>query len=123
MSEVRATAPRRLCAFAALADGRATVIDDRDKPLEQSILLLRRGDRVAGFVNCCPHMGFTLDWKAERIVFDGGAFLRCVHHGAIFRSSDGLCVAGPCPGESLTPVLVEIVDGEVVLRAAAPCKA
>jgi nitrite reductase/ring-hydroxylating ferredoxin subunit len=104
-----------LCAFAALADGHVTVIDDKNKPLEQSILLLRRGARVTGFVNCCPHMGFTLDWKADRIALDGGAFLRCVHHGALFRSSDGLCVAGPCPGESLTQVRIEIVDGDVVL--------
>ena len=117
------SAPRRLCAFATLPEGCATVIDDKTKPLEESIVLLRRGATVAGFVNCCPHMGFTLDWKPERIALDGGAFLRCVHHGAIFRSNDGFCVTGPCQGERLTPVAVEIVDGEVVLAAEAPCKA
>ena len=115
------SASRRLCAFATLPEGRAIVIDDKTKPLEQSIVLLRRGDTVTGYVNCCPHMGFTLDWKGERIALDGGALLRCVHHGAVFRSSDGLCLVGPCQGESLTAVPVEIVEGDVVL--AVPCQA
>ncbi len=117
------SAPRRLCAVAELPEGRAVVIDDRTRPLEESIVLLRRGADVAGFLNCCPHMGFTLDWKPERIALDGGAFLRCVHHGAIFRSADGICVEGPCPGESLTPVRVEIVDDEVRLVEPAPSSA
>jgi nitrite reductase/ring-hydroxylating ferredoxin subunit len=112
------SAARRLCAFADLAEGRVTLIDAPDQPLQDAILLVRRGDRVFGFLNCCPHMGFTLDWKPERIALDGGAFLRCVHHAAVFRSTDGVCVAGPCPGESLTPVALEVVDGAVVLAAA-----
>jgi len=112
---------RRLCALAALADGRAVMIDQADQSLEQAVLLVRRGDQVAAFVNRCPHMGFTLDWKAERLVIGKGAFLRCVHHGAVFRIADGLCVEGPCESEALTPVAVEIVDGEVVLAAEPAC--
>jgi nitrite reductase/ring-hydroxylating ferredoxin subunit len=107
------TAARRLCALADLPDGGVTLIDAPDQPLEDAVLLVRRGDAVLGFVNCCPHMGFTLDWKPARIALDGGAYLRCVHHGAIFRSADGVCIAGPCPGETLTPVALTVVEGEV----------
>ena len=106
---------RRLCALAALPDGRATVIDEPGARLEETILLVRRGAHVAGFVNQCPHMGFALDWKAERIALDGGAFVRCIHHNAVFRVADGVCVSGPCPGERLTAVALEIDAGEVVL--------
>ena len=109
------SAPRKLCALAALPDGRATVIDEPGAKLEETIVLVRRGDDIAGFVNQCPHMGFALDWKAERIALDGGAFVRCIHHNAVFRVTDGLCVSGPCPGEHLTAVTLAIVDGAVVL--------
>ncbi len=109
------SAPRRLCAVAALPEGRVTLIDAPGAKLEETILLVRRGARIAGFVNHCPHMGFALDWKPERIGLDDGAFLRCIHHNAVFRVTDGVCVSGPCPGESLTQVALDIVDGEVVL--------
>ena len=32
----------------------------------------------------------------------------CCAHGAIFNKDDGLCVGGPCEGQSLTPVMVSI---------------
>lgn len=109
------SAPRRLCALAALADGVATLIEQPGQPLEETLLVVRQGDRVAAFVNCCPHMGFSLDWKPERLVVGRGTYLRCIHHGAVFRIADGVCVAGPCERERLTSVPVEIVDGEVRL--------
>ena len=108
------TTPRRLCALAALPDGRATVIDEPGSKLEDTILLVRRGDTITGFVNQCPHMGFALDWKAERIALDDGTHVRCIHHNAVFRVADGVCVSGPCPGERLTRVTLAIVDGDVV---------
>ena len=112
------SAPRLPCPLSTLPEGRVVLIDAPGQPLEAALLIVRRGDQVVGFVNQCPHMGFTLDWKPERIALDGGAFLRCVHHNAVFRAADGVCVSGPCPGERLTPVPVEIVDGEVRLAAA-----
>ena len=41
--------------------------------------------------------------------------LLCATHGARFRIEDGFCVAGPCPGASLTPVPVAVEDGNVVV--------
>jgi len=111
------SAPRRLCALAALADGVATLIEQPGQPLEETLVVVRQGDRVAAFVNCCPHMGFSLDWKPERLVVGRGTYLRCIHHGAVFRIADGVCVAGPCERERLTSVPVEIIDGEVRLAA------
>jgi nitrite reductase/ring-hydroxylating ferredoxin subunit len=116
---------RRLCALTALADGRAALLGAAGAPAQEAILLVRRGDHVAAFVNECPHMGLPLDWKPDRLALDDGAFLRCSHHGAVFRVDDGLCVAGPCVGESLNPVTLCIVDGMVMLadHEGTACKA
>ena len=37
---------------------------------------------------------------------DDGQRLLCNQHGALYRLEDGLCVVGPCTGESLQPVPV-----------------
>ena len=41
--------------------------------------------------------------------------LFCTGHGALFRPADGVCVAGPCEGEGLSPWPVEVRDGAVVV--------
>jgi len=113
---------RRLCAVAALPDGAAALVGERRAPAHERILLVRRGARVAGFVNACPHMGLPLDEKPDRLALGGGAFLRCSHHGAVFRVADGVCVEGPCLGESLDSVALRIADG-IVFLAEAACSA
>jgi nitrite reductase/ring-hydroxylating ferredoxin subunit len=35
----------------------------------------------------------------------------------VFTRDDGLCVAGPCQGQKLTPIPVEVVGGYVLLGA------
>src|SRR3954470_3476975 len=111
------SAPRRLCALAALPQGQGHLVEAPSGQLEDALVLVRRGARVDAYVNKCPHMGFSLDWKTERIVLGDGKFLRCVHHGAVFRTDDGVCVAGPCLDERLAAVALEVVDGEVLLHA------
>jgi nitrite reductase/ring-hydroxylating ferredoxin subunit len=37
----------------------------------------------------------------------------CATHGAEFRIADGVCLRGPCFGERLEPVVVEIKDGTI----------
>ena len=38
-------------------------------------------------------------------------------HGASFELEGGLCVAGPCRGDALRPVAVEVRDGQVWLAS------
>lgn len=114
---------RRLCAAADVPNGGATLVMARNQPAQEAILLVRRGDRVDGFVNRCPHMGLPLDWKPDRLALRGGDFLRCSHHGALFRVDDGRCVDGPCVGEQLEAVALQVVRGAVMLAAEPSCRA
>jgi nitrite reductase/ring-hydroxylating ferredoxin subunit len=45
-----------------------------------------------------------LDRDGEPLLTPDGLFLVCRNHGAVFKPEDGRCVAGPCEGESLTPL-------------------
>jgi naringenin degradation protein FdeD len=39
----------------------------------------------------------------------------CASHGALFEKSTGYCVAGPCAGQSLQTLPLEVSDGYVML--------
>jgi nitrite reductase/ring-hydroxylating ferredoxin subunit len=77
------------------------------------IFVVRHQDRLLGFVNSCPHLGVPLDWVPDRFLDRERRHILCATHGALFRIQDGLCVRGPCDGQSLTPVPLTIRTGEL----------
>jgi nitrite reductase/ring-hydroxylating ferredoxin subunit len=79
------------------------------------IALFRRGDQVFAYLNTCPHQGRSLNWAPDEFLLDNCGRLVCPHHGACFELNNGLCVSGPCEGASLTPVEIELKDGNVLL--------
>lgn len=81
----------------------------------ESLILLRRGDAVQGWLNVCPHAGRPLDWAPGKFLISKQGQLVCAAHGAAFELDNGLCVAGPCRGDSLRRVDVVVRDGEVWL--------
>lgn len=80
-----------------------------------ALLLIRRGESVVAWRNSCPHRGIRLEWQPDQFLDYEKQFIQCATHGALFGIDDGICIAGPCPGEQLEPLTVEIHDGEVWL--------
>jgi len=79
------------------------------------VIVVRRGEVVHVYRNRCPHRGTPLDWRPDRFLDAAGEHLICATHGALFRLEDGVCVAGPCAGDALTPVAVVVEAGSVRL--------
>lgn len=77
------------------------------------LMAVRQGDAVFVYVNSCPHIGTPLDWTPGRFLSRDGRTIVCATHGAHFRISDGVCITGPCVGDSLEAVPAEIRDGTV----------
>lgn len=80
----------------------------------RSLILTRRGERVAAYLNLCPHAGRRLDWAPGRFLIDAGDLV-CAAHGARFDRASGACLGGPCRGAGLTAVVVSVRDGRVYL--------
>lgn len=70
-------------------------------------------DTVAAYLNRCPHLGVPLNWQQDDFMDSDSVFLRCATHGALFEPATGLCVLGPCRGDSLWPLECAIVDNEI----------
>ena len=78
------------------------------------VIAYRAGGQVVGYADACPHMGVPLPWEPDDYLTDDGRFFRCASHGALF-DLDGNCVFGPCKGERLTALPLEVRDGDVWL--------
>jgi nitrite reductase/ring-hydroxylating ferredoxin subunit len=107
-----------LCRLAEIPDGGTLgfVLGEGDWPLRG--LIVREGDAAHGYVNCCPHAGHRLSFHPDRFLTPDGSLIRCQSHGAMFEKNTGVCVAGPCVGESLKHVPVKVEAGDV--RTSAP---
>ena len=81
----------------------------------ESLILHRDGACARAWLNICPHAGRRLDWAPGEFLRSKDGFLVCAVHGASFELAEGLCVAGPCRGEHLRAVPVEVRDGAVFL--------
>lgn len=105
-----------LCRFDAIADpgGKGFVFGAGVERRE--IFVIRRGAEIFAYVNSCPHIGTTLDWRPDQFLTSDKCFILCGTHGAIFDIANGLCLKGPCAGKSLTPVAVALEGASVVLR-------
>ena len=107
---------RSLCRLTDIPDGAAKGFELGSPEDPFDIFVVRDGDRVLGYHNACPHVGTPLDWQPDTFMSEDGEHIMCHTHGALFEIEDGFCVAGPCAGDSLTPVAVRVDEtGAVVL--------
>jgi nitrite reductase/ring-hydroxylating ferredoxin subunit len=103
---------RVLCRLEDIPDGEGLGFERLDG---DDIFVVRQGNRVYGYVNCCPHAASPLDWVENQFMNLDGSRILCATHGAEFRIDDGYCMLGPCAGQSLESVAVTVADGRVVL--------
>ena len=110
-----ATPARRLAMLDDLADGGLLEIEAEVDGVAESVILHRDGHRVRAWLNVCPHAGRRLDWAPGKFLLSKDGLLVCAAHGASFELHEGVCVGGPCRGDSLRGVAVTVVGGEVRL--------
>jgi nitrite reductase/ring-hydroxylating ferredoxin subunit len=106
-----------ICAFDDIPTQRArgfdlAIVEDGEEK-NFPIVVVRWGKQVFGYVNSCPHHGARLDWEREQFLDPSGLRLMCGKHGALFELGTGVCVEGPCKGQSLEPVALVAVDGDI----------
>ena len=109
------TAAAALIALDAIADGAFAEVEAVVDGDDESLVLYRDGVQVRAFLNICPHAGRRLDWAPGQFLKSREGHLVCAAHGASFTLDSGDCIAGPCKGDRLRAVPVDVRDGQVYL--------
>lgn len=103
-----------VCPVSALDATGAKGIDFENEDGWCSIFLVAdRDSGVHAYVNQCPHAGTPLEILPDRFLTRNRDAIICTTHGARFRITDGLCIAGPCRGQSLSRIPVTITGTNV----------
>lgn len=108
------TAGRRLCRTEEVPEGGGHDARPRSGAELRSILVVRKEGLLYAYENSCPHLGTPLNLLPAQFFDRDGRHLLCRTHGALFRVESGLCISGPCLGQSLRPVAIRVEDGEIM---------
>jgi nitrite reductase/ring-hydroxylating ferredoxin subunit len=103
-----------LCASADLIDGgkgvRFAVTAFGD---DATAFAVRYNGGVHAYLNRCAHVPMELDWNQGDFFDLSGLYIVCATHGAAYAPESGHCIAGPCRGARLRPVMVMENDDQV----------
>jgi nitrite reductase/ring-hydroxylating ferredoxin subunit len=82
-----------------------------------TLFVVRRGGAFRAYRDACPHFGDTpMAWRKDAYLNGDGTRIVCHAHGAQFEIASGECLLGPCLGQRLSPVEIEVTsDGDVML--------
>ena len=84
---------------------------------EECFVVNFRGEFHA-YVNRCRHIPIAMDWVDNHFFAEGGRYLMCQTHGALFAPATGECLAGPADtcGKFLFRVPLEVEHGLIYAR-------
>jgi nitrite reductase/ring-hydroxylating ferredoxin subunit len=72
---------------------------------------------IHAYANVCPHLRHPLNLDPKQFFTADNALLVCSSHGARFDPASGLCVAGPCAGDSLQSLGCRVEGSEIWVQA------
>jgi len=105
-----------LLPFSQLRHGMCYSFSLNDKAQIEGFLINWDG-RIHAYQNSCPHTGVTLNWAPNQFMDIEQRFIQCGLHGALFEPDTGLCIHGPCLGQSLQAIRVITRDGQIYLNS------
>jgi len=95
-----------------LLDGKPQEVSASVAGNDASLIVAGNASRFRVYLNRCPHQGRRLDYAPGQFLIKSGNII-CAAHGATFNLESGLCVQGPCRGESLLNLPAEVLDGQL----------
>ena len=81
-----------------------------------SMFVVRRGEKVYGYLNICPHYSSPLNYRAGEFLNEDKSLIRCTSHFSEFRIEDGYGVKGAAERCWLDPVPVSVKNGMIVIQ-------
>ena len=82
---------------------------------DERLVLVKKAGQLYLYKNICPHLGVNLEYMEDEFLDVDKAYIICSNHSALFRIDSGLCISGPCQGQSLEAVNFSIEGDNVVV--------
>ncbi len=106
-----------LCALDDIAEPGAREFRFGEVPTQLRLFVVRHEGLVRAYRNLCPHLWLPLNIRPDQFLGPNGRALMCRKHFAQFDVASGRCIQGPCAGEALEPIPIDLVDGRVRIAA------
>lgn len=101
-----------VCSVFDIPDGEARTFDFPNES-NRTFFILHWGDRFYAYLNRCPHTGIALEHQENQFLSWDKGHIQCAMHGALFNIGNGRCIWGPCRGQSLQSLPLQIVDDQI----------
>lgn len=105
-----------LCKQKNLTEDKAQGFTIEQKPENIELLLVRKEGQIYAYKNHCPHLGITLNWQENEFLSPDKTHIECTTHGALFNLDNGHCIIGPCTGQNLQSLKIELRDDDIFLQ-------
>jgi nitrite reductase/ring-hydroxylating ferredoxin subunit len=102
-----------LCSPDDISDPGAKSFDIKQGPQTVSLFVVHKDGAFNAYINSCPHTGVNLEWQEDQFLDMDNMFIQCSTHDALFEIDSGLCIAGPCIGDSLQPLEL-VIDNDTL---------
>ena len=86
-----------------------------ESPFPFRMFVFNDNGSFIAYRNACPHYDVPLNHTTEEILTTDKKHFQCITHFAIFDKHSGLCVEGPCEGESLQTIPLCIEDDQIFI--------
>jgi nitrite reductase/ring-hydroxylating ferredoxin subunit len=105
-----------LCRLDDLPDGASRGFDPACTG-QDTVLVVRYGETLHAWRDACPHHGGTpMAWKKDEYLNGARDRIVCAAHGAQFDIETGVCTLGPCLGQRLQAVQLDVRDNGIYIR-------
>lgn len=82
------------------------------------IFITQRDGHFYAYKNLCPHLKVELEYLENQFLDQEKEYIECSTHGALFLVDSGKCVSGPCLGQTLSKVPIQLhSDGGIYIVA------
>ncbi len=82
---------------------------------EITFFVIRKNARYFAYVNSCPHTNINLEWLPDQFLDKNKDLIQCSTHGAKFQIEDVYCIFGPCLGQKLKSLEIQVENEELHL--------
>ena len=106
---------KALCKTTDLDELGSIGLEVKVKRKTQDIFIVKKDATFFAYKNKCPHRLTQMEWNPNDFLTEDKQHIICAMHAATFNLDDGLCISGPCVGDSLQKIDIVVKGDEIFL--------